>query len=107
METPVFEKMGFRETALETSLVEWKRVEKKQPDPMHQYLGNFLSGMETRLQRRGRRRNTALETSLVEWKQCHSVKRWCRNRALETSLVEWKHPLHGIRRDDRMPWKLP
>ena len=56
--------------ALETSLVEWKHPDTAEFVPAEVRLGNFLSGMETRVCGVGDRCvPTALETSLVEWKQ--------------------------------------
>ena len=77
---------GRRQLALETSLVEWKRIQSIPRATTASGLGNFLSGMETGGAQQLRRLGHTLETSLVEWKH---GKVW--------ALVEglWA------------PWKLP
>ena len=54
--------------SLETSLVEWKLRRPEEMDGHVHYLGNFLSGMETRPPDDAVADTFALETSLVEWK---------------------------------------
>ena len=71
---------------LETSLVEWKLSSALVEQAQGRYLGNFLSGMETR---GGSERGAA------------------RLRPLETSLVEWKQAFARAGRILGEPWKLP
>ena len=60
---------GIPSTALETSLVEWKHSSKNACGVSQSSLGNFLSGMETRVREGGPDNDAPLETSLVEWKR--------------------------------------
>ena len=105
-----------RLAALETSLVEWKRLygveSENEPEPLGNFLsgmetspihafsfaspllGNFLSGMETRNTAAFRGDLHPLETSLVEWKPPRWRGSILTRSTLETSLVEWK--LRGI-----------
>ena len=60
------------------------------------FLGNFLSGMETRGHPRfSLRFRPSLETSLVEWKLPWLRAEFSDDASLETSLVEWKHTRRG------------
>jgi len=70
---------------LETSLVEWKQVSEGKYGRVLNFLGNFLSGMETR-------------SKII---LPHG------GMALETSLVEWKHRLLAVVAVGGEPWKLP
>ena len=92
--------------ALETSLVEWKH--KKQYRYMSaEFLGNFLSGMETVQADRARAGADRLGNFLSGMETIAELERKWKEAALETSLVEWKLREVPLPLPRRAPWKLP
>ena len=88
--------------------MEWKHSSLRASADREEYLGNFLSGMETSF-RSEILHGTAvpLETSLVEWKHPLHLLLPIALSALETSLVEWKLNNYSVFELGKEPWKLP
>jgi len=88
--------------------VEWKRVPWPFGRQARLYLGNFLSGMETRTGTFGSAEVVPLETSLVEWKRGNRDDVALRRVFLGNFLsgMETRDAMLAKHFCDR-PWKLP